>query len=64
MGVEASNDTIRDYFRFFVNRRAYTVQATRPCPETGRHYYYRPMEKGTGHALTSPSQFRTFVRES
>jgi hypothetical protein len=51
VGVEASNDTIRDYFRFFVNRRAYTVQATRPNPETGRHYYYRPTEKGTGHPL-------------
>ena len=51
MGVEASNDTIRDYFRFFVNRRAYTVQATRPDPETDRHYYYRPTEKGTGHPL-------------
>jgi TOTE conflict system, Archaeo-Eukaryotic Primase domain len=40
-----------DYFRLFVNRRAYTVQATRPDPETGRHYYYRPRAKGTDQPL-------------
>jgi hypothetical protein len=32
--------------RLFVNRRAYTLQSTRPHPETGRHYYYRPKARG------------------
>jgi hypothetical protein len=30
------------YYQLFVNRLAYTLQSTRPHPETGRHYYYRP----------------------
>ena len=30
------------FYHLFVNRRAYTLQSTRPHPETGRHYYYRP----------------------
>jgi len=46
--VQAFNEIVRDYFRLFVNRRAYTVQAARPDPETGRHYYYRPTANGTG----------------
>jgi hypothetical protein len=51
VGVQASNEIVCDYFRLFVNRRAYTVQATRPGSETGRHYYYRPTEKETGRPL-------------
>ncbi len=42
---------IEDYWRLFVNRRAYTLQSTRPHPETGRHYYFRPSDKRTGAAL-------------
>ena len=38
---------IEAYWRLFVNRRAYTVQSARPHHETGRHYYFRPKEKGT-----------------
>jgi hypothetical protein len=49
--VQALSEIVRDYFRLFVNRRAYTVQATRPDPESGRHYYYRPTAKGTGQPL-------------
>jgi hypothetical protein len=30
------------FYHLFVNRRAYTLQSTRPHPKTGRHYYYRP----------------------
>ncbi len=41
----------KDYVRLFVNRRAYTVQSTRPDPESGRHYYYRPTERGSGAPL-------------
>lgn len=42
---------VKEYFALFVNRRAYTVQSFRPHPESGRHYYYRPSERGTGAAL-------------
>jgi hypothetical protein len=42
---------VQDYWRLFVNRRAYTLQSTRPHPETGRHYYFRPSHKRTGAPL-------------
>jgi len=42
---------VQDYWRLFVNRRAYTLQSIRPHPETGRHYYFRPNDKRTGSAL-------------
>jgi hypothetical protein len=42
---------VQDYWRLFVNRRAYTLQSARPHPETGRHYYFRPSDKRTGAAL-------------
>jgi len=42
---------VQDYWRLFVNRRAYTLQSARPHPETGRHYYFRPNDKRTGAAL-------------
>ena len=46
-----SAQVIRDYWRLFVNRRAYTLQSTRPQRETGRHYYFRPSHKRTGAPL-------------
>src|SRR5260370_13267845 len=42
---------VKEYFNLFVNRRAYTVQAARRRPETGRHYYYRPTQRGSGADL-------------
>ena len=39
---QATADNVRDYWRLFVNRRAYVVQSPRPHPESGRHYYFRP----------------------
>src|SRR5439155_26665696 len=42
---------VQDYWRLFVNRRAYTLQSTRAHPETGRHYYFRPNDKRTGAPL-------------
>ena len=51
MDSQVLDKIAHDYFRLFVNRRAYTVQATRPDPETGRHYYYRPRAKGTDQPL-------------
>jgi hypothetical protein len=50
--LEASPDAAIDYFRLFVNRRAYTLQSNRPRPESTRHYYYRPTDKTTGQGLS------------
>lgn len=41
----------KEYINLFVNRRVYTLQSTRPDPESGRHYYYRPKEHGSGAPL-------------
>ena len=50
--VRASASVVADYFRLFVNRRAYTLQSNRPHPDSGRHYYYRPKDKKTGQGLS------------
>jgi hypothetical protein len=51
--LEAPPDVAIDYFRLFVNRRAYTLQSTRPHRVSGCHYYYRPKDKaGQGLSLT------------
>ena len=47
----ASAQLVKEYIALFVNRRAYTVQSSRPNPENGRHYYYRPKEKGSGEPV-------------
>jgi len=52
MTLCASQELVNDYFRLFVNRRAYTVQSTRPDPGSGRHYYYRPTDKKSGAGLS------------
>jgi hypothetical protein len=38
----ATDDIVARYFDLFVNRRAYTVQASAPDSAKGRCYYYRP----------------------
>ena len=48
VAFKARPQVIKDYLRLFVNRRAYTMQSMRPHPESGRHYYFRPTERGTG----------------
>ena len=65
MASQVLDKIVRDYFVLFVNRRAYTVQATRPDPDTGRHYYYRPTSKRTGQplALTHETVRRHFESE-
>jgi hypothetical protein len=50
--VRASPPIVTDYMRLFVNRRAYTLQSSRPHPETGRHYYFLPKARGTGKELS------------
>ena len=47
-----SPELCEDYFRLFVNRRAYTVQSPRPHPKSGRHYYYRAGKGGNALALS------------
>ena len=47
----ASAQLVKEYVALFINRRAYTVQSSRPNPENGRHYYYRPKEKGSGEPV-------------
>jgi hypothetical protein len=44
----ATEELVDAYIALFVNRKAYTIQSTRSNPESGRHYYYRPKEKGSG----------------
>ena len=39
--LPATPEMARTFTELFVNRRAYTIQSTRPHPESGRHYYYR-----------------------
>ena len=43
---------VTDYFRLFANRRAYTLQSSRPHRVSGRHYYYRPKDKKSGQGLS------------
>ena len=49
--LQASATIVADYFRLFVNRRAYTLQSNRPHPRSGKHYYYRPTNRKTGQGL-------------
>jgi len=46
--LPATPEMAREFSELFVNRRAYTIQSTRPHPETGRHYYYRPKSADGG----------------
>jgi hypothetical protein len=46
--LTAPTTVVADYFRLFVNRRAYTLQSNRPHPVSSRHYYYRPKDRKTG----------------
>src|SRR3989441_793325 len=50
--LKAPAGVAADYFRLFVNRRAYTLQSDRPDPDSGRYYYYRPTDKKTGEGLS------------
>lgn len=49
--TNASSKIVEDYARLFVNRGAYTLQSSRPHPDSGRHYYFRPKAIGTGQEL-------------
>ena len=47
MTFKATRQVVEDYQKLFVNRRAYTMQSMRPHPESGRHYYFRPIKEGS-----------------
>lgn len=49
--LSASPALVKTYIDLFVNRRAFTLQSTRPHPESGRHYYYRPKDRDSGAPL-------------
>ena len=49
--LQVSPGLATDYFRLFVNRRAYTIQSNRPHPRSGKHYYYRPTRNKLGPTL-------------
>lgn len=50
--VKAGPEIVREYFRLFVNRRAFTLQSQKPHHDSGRHYYFRPKEKGSGKPVS------------
>jgi len=52
IAFKATPGLVKDYFRLFVNRRAYTLQSMKPHPESGRHHYYQPKVKGGGKPLS------------
>ena len=53
---------VADYFRLFVNRRAYTLQSDRPHAERGRHYHFRLSDKRTGQGLSlTPDTLRGHI---
>jgi hypothetical protein len=52
IAIRATSEIVRDYRSLFVNRGAYTLQSSRPHPEGGRHYYFRPKARGKGDELS------------
>lgn len=51
--LHASREIAVEYARWFVNRRAFTLQSDRPHPDTGRHYYFRPRSRGENSGVTT-----------
>jgi hypothetical protein len=50
--LQATPEMAVEYARWFVNRRAYTLQSDTPHPASGRHYYYRPRRRERPLELT------------
>jgi hypothetical protein len=49
--LHATTAMAETFYHLFVNRRAYTLQSSKPHPDTGRHYYYRPKAREGGPPL-------------
>lgn len=60
LSVKATSENVDAYIRLFVNREAYTIQSSKPHPESGRHYYFRP--KAAGNAQEVPLTTSTIRR--
>src|SRR5260370_33285277 len=45
--LRAPREVVKSYMALLVNGGAYTLQSTRPRPESGRQYSFRPKEKGS-----------------
>lgn len=56
--IVAGDGVVARYLEMFVNRRAYTVQSSRPNGESGRHWFYRPKERGKKPASLSLATIR------
>src|SRR6266446_6151572 len=50
--LKATPEMALEYARWFVNRRAYTLQSETPHPASGRYDYYRPRNRGNPVELT------------
>ena len=50
--LKATPEMAIEYARWFVNRRAYTLQSETPHPASGRHYYFRPSKRDQPVELT------------
>src|SRR6266542_6214992 len=49
--LPATLDMAREFSALFVNRRAYTIQSTRPNPQSCRHYCCRPRPREAGEPV-------------
>jgi hypothetical protein len=61
--LQATPEMAIEYARWFINRRAYTLQSDTPHPASGRHYYYRPRKRGTPMELTPRDIQRHLIGE-
>lgn len=60
--LDVSDENVQDYWKLFVNRRAYILQSLRPN-EDGDYRYYRPTDKATGQSLSlDDSMIRRHLR--
>jgi hypothetical protein len=50
--LKATPEMALEYARWFLNRRAYTLQSETPHQTSGRHYFYRPRKGGNPVELT------------
>jgi hypothetical protein len=59
IAIKAGWRVVRNYTELFVNRGAYTLQSSRPLPESGRYYYFRPKARRRGEELSlTPATIR------
>lgn len=57
--INATSEIVRNYSCLFVNRGAYTLQSSQPHSDSGRHYYFRPKNKGTGDSSAEETRVQS-----